>query len=363
MLNKCIFAHLVDGQPHVFSPREIKRLKIARRLKRYSHQKKVTNTSPIDERTQRLIMARQERNRRRQVESRRASERISQRNETITNQPTTSTRPPTRPVTTAAALETLAQRNSQVVGALVNAESRAAAAELRLASIQSNVNQLRVLLDQFQERAIRATRTTTTTTATGTTTPVSGSADTVELSRDMVEIGHRMARNTRGTRGHGRRVRDTTTPREPTSLEDMPGITIIPPRVIPRTTTQPRTSMEDVREMQGSPQRIVPRMRMEPINSEDVPGTTAQPLRMEDVDGVRVVPRARAEQRRIEENLGVQVVVQQPVPGTNTNGSGNAGSSGAVAAESGIDPMMAEIRSRQWEELRRRLASRLQRSQ
>ena len=38
----------------------------------------------------------------------------------------------------------------------MDAESRAAAAELRLASIQSNVNQLRVLLDQFQERAVRA---------------------------------------------------------------------------------------------------------------------------------------------------------------------------------------------------------------
>src|SRR5947207_15897032 len=114
----------------------------------------------MDERTQTLVKARQERNRRRRVESRRASERISQRNSTP---PTTSIRIPARSTSTTTGAtnipstgHTLEQRNSRVIGALIDAESRAAAAELRLDGIQSNVNQLRELLDQFQERAIIA---------------------------------------------------------------------------------------------------------------------------------------------------------------------------------------------------------------
>jgi len=35
-LNKCQFAHLVDGQKYVFSPREIRRLKLERKPKRYT---------------------------------------------------------------------------------------------------------------------------------------------------------------------------------------------------------------------------------------------------------------------------------------------------------------------------------------
>ena len=142
----------------------------------------------------------------------------------------------------------------------------------------------------------------------------------------MVGVGQRMARNARGTHGHGRRVRNTTTTTEPLRLEDIPWIEIIPDRVIPRTTTQPE-SMEDV---QVSPQQSVPRTRTEPIRLEDAPG--------------------------------VQVIVHQPASETgSTSGNGNTGSSSAGAGESGIDPTMAEIRDRQWEELRRRLASRIQR--
>jgi hypothetical protein len=254
----------------------------------------------------------------------------------------------------------------------MDAEFRAAAAESRLATIQSNVNQIRELLDQFHETAVIAGLSRPTENMTGTTTtPATRSADNVELIRNMVEIGQRTARNMRETRSHGRRVRDTMTTAEPLSLE-MPGTTVIPHQVIVRTQSQ--TSMEDVHEEQGSPQRNVPRTRTEAMSLEDVPGiqtdphlvvprSTSEPLRIEDVEGVRVphqvAPETTAEPRRIEDSHDLPVIVPHSIPSSNTNGSGNAGPSSARTGESGIDPTMAEIRNRQWEELRMRLARRV----
>jgi hypothetical protein len=77
----------------------------------------------------------------------------------------------------------------------------------------------------------------------------------------------------------------------------------------------------------------------------------------------QVVPRVAAEPRRMEDAPGVQVIVPQLPPRTTASSSEDVDSSnsGAGAGEARIDPTMAELRNRQWEELRRRFASRVQR--
>jgi hypothetical protein len=187
------------------------------------------------------------------------------------------------------------QRNGRMAEALVDAESRALAAEQRLADIQSNVSQLRVLLDRFQERAARA--------------------GILITDRNTI-----------------RNLTDTNTPEEPS-----PAAT--------NARTRPTT-----RAARG---RVAPRGRLR-VRGENTPPSTS------------VAPAITT-----EENMpGIRPFVYQPIarsmtPDTTSVTAANDGASTAETtgspssqAQSGIDPAMIEVRNRQWEELRTRMASR-----
>lgn len=186
------------------------------------------------------------------------------------------------------------QRNDRMAEALADAELRALAAEQRLADIQSNVAQLRILLDRFQERAARA-----------------GFLDT---DRNTI-----------------RNLTATDTPEEPSPAS---------------ANARPRSTIRTTHE------RMTGRGRWR-TRGENIPASTS---------GVSAIATG--------ENMPRIRAVHQPIAMTTAgDGTGavvvNGGTSAVEATwsqssqpQSSIDNAMIEARDRQWEELRRRMASR-----